>query len=148
MAFRRLLCAAVAVNSLDESLPRYTEGLGLKLHRIHQGERGYGIRVAELGDGETPMLELIESPGDGPVRRFLEKHGEGLYQIRLETDGLYDTIKELEGRGVRTVMPQPKGGGERIAQPEEDITLAFVHPSSTSGVLIEMYPPEESGQWF
>lgn len=143
MAFKRLLCVSIAVNKIEDSLPQYTEGLGLKLMGdIHEGERGYGLRIAELGDGNNVILELLDSPGPGPVRDFLEKRGEGIYQMRLETDGLYETAKELQSRGVKLVMPQPVGGGARIAEPDPDMSIAFVHPQSTSGVLIEMYPPK------
>jgi catechol 2,3-dioxygenase-like lactoylglutathione lyase family enzyme len=143
MAFKRLLCVTIAVNKIEDSLPQYTEGLGLKLMGdLHEGELGYGLRIAELGDGENVLLELLDSPGPGPVRDFLERHGEGIYQFRLETDGLYETTKELLSRGVKLVMPQPAGGGDPIPEPEPDMPLAFVHPKSTSGVLIEMYPPQ------
>jgi methylmalonyl-CoA epimerase len=141
--FRGLICASIAVNSIEESLPAYTEGMGLKLMgEIYPGKRGYGLRVAELGDGKTPYLELLDAPGEGPVRRFLETRGQGLYQIRLETDDLYETIKELQGRGIQVILPQPVGGGAPINEPGRDISIAFIHPRSTSGVLVELYPPQ------
>ena len=141
--FRRLLCVSIAVENIEEALPQYTDGLGLKLMgNIHPGERGYGLRIAELGDGENVILELLDSPGDGPVKRFVEKHGPGVYQFRLETDNLYNTVNELQSRGVGVVMPQPVGGGAPTTEPDSNIALAFVHPRSTSGVLIEMYPPQ------
>lgn len=144
MAFKKLLCVSIAVENIEEALPQYTEGLGLKLMGdIHPGERGYGLRIAELGDGENVLLELLDSPEPGPIRNFLDRRGPGIYQLRLETDGLYRTINELRSRDVRVIMPQPVGGGEPIKEPNEDISIAFVHPSSTSGVLIEMYPPQD-----
>ena len=144
MSFRKFICVSIAVESIEESLPQYTEGLGLKLMgEIHPGERGYGLRIAELGDGENVLLELLDSPEPGPIRNFLNKRGPGIFQLRLETDGLYKTIKELKSREVRVILPQPIGGGEPITVPDEDVSIAFVHPASTSGVLIEMYPPHD-----
>lgn len=144
LSFKKLICVSIAVESIDESLPQYTDGLGLKLMgEIHPGERGYGLRIAELGDGENVILELLDSPEPGPIRNFLDRHGPGIYQLRLQTDGLYNTIKELQSRDVRVVLPQPIGGGDPIKEPDEDISIAFVHPASTSGVLIEMYPPQD-----
>ena len=142
--FKRLLCVSIAVPNIEEALPAYTEGLGLKLMGdIHPGERGYGLRIAELGDGEHVLLELLDSPEPGPVQRFLEKRGPGIYQFRLETDNLRETIKDIQSRDVAVIMPQPVGGGPPITEPNPDIALAFVHPRSTSGVLIEMYPPQD-----
>lgn len=141
--FKGLICASIAVNSIEKSLPAYTEGMGLKLMSdIYPGKRGYGLRVAELGDGERMFLELLDAPGEGPVRRFLETRGEGLYQIRLETDNLYEAVKELQRRDMEVILPQPVGGGEPIREPTPDISIAFIHPRSTSGVLVELYPPQ------
>lgn len=144
LSFKKLLCVSIAVESIEESLPQYTDGLGLKLMgEIHPGERGYGLRIAELGDGENVLLELLDSPQPGPIRTFLDRHGPGIFQLRLQTDGLYDTIKGLQSRDVRVILPQPVGGGDPIKEPDKDISIAFVHPASTSGVLIEMYPPQD-----
>lgn len=142
--FKRLLCVSIAVPNIEEALPAYTQGLGLKLMGdIHPGERGYGLRIAELGDGEHVFLELLDSPEPGPVQRFLERRGPGIYQLRLETENLYETINALGERGVEVILPQPAGGGPPPAQPDPDISIAFVHPRSTSGVLIEMYPSQK-----
>jgi hypothetical protein len=133
------MCASIAVNKIEDSLPAYTEGMGLKLMGdIHPGKRGYGLRIADLGDGNSVFLELLDGPSDGPVKRFVERNGEGIYQIRLATDNLYETVKELQRRGMRVILPQPVGGGEPITEPTPDMELAFIHPSSTSGVLVEM----------
>lgn len=137
--FKRLVCASIAVKNIEDSLPAYTEGMGLKLMgEIHSGKRGYGLRIADLGNGDQIFLELLDSPGDGPVKQFLDRNGEGIYQIRLETDNLYETVKELQRRGMKVIMPQPVGGGEPLTEPTPDIDLAFIHPRSTSGVLVEM----------
>jgi hypothetical protein len=105
---------------------------------IQEGKRGYGLRFVELGQAGVAFLELLDSPGDGPVKRFLEKEGEGVYQLRLETDDLYGAVKELQSRGIRVILPQPVGGGDKITEPSPDIELAFIHPSSVSGVLVEL----------
>ena len=137
--FRGLVCASIAVNKIEDSLPAYTDGLGLKLMGdIHPGKRGYGLRIADLGDGDKIFLELLDSPGEGPVKQFIEHNGEGIYQIRLETDNLYETVKELRRRGLKIILPQPVGGGAPIDEPSLDIELAFIHPRSISGVLVEM----------
>lgn len=137
--FKGLVCASIAVNKIEDSLPAYTDGMGLKLMGdIHPGKRGYGLRIADLGDGESVFIELLDAPGDGPVKRFLDRNGEGIFQIRFETENLFDTVKELQSRGMKVILPQPVGGGDPITEPTPDMELAFIHPASTSGVLIEM----------
>ncbi|MPZ23460.1 MAG: hypothetical protein GEU28_07930 [Dehalococcoidia bacterium] len=137
--FTRLACVSVAVPRIEDALADYTEGLGLDLiGEIHQGKRGYGLRFANIGrDGQT-FIELLDAEGDGPVRRFLDREGSGVYQIRLETDNLRETVKGLKERGVEVIIAQPVGGGSAPDELTPDTNLAFVHPKSTSGVLIEL----------
>lgn len=137
--FKGLVCISIAVKSIEESLPAFRDGLGLEvIGSIQRGKRGYGLRFVELGRDGKAFLELVDSPGDGPVKRFLDKRGEGFYQLRLGTDNVYDTVKELQGRGVNVILPQPVDGGDRMSEATPDIDLAFVHPSSAGGVLIEL----------
>ncbi len=136
--FHRLVAASIAVPKIEDALPVYTEGLGLKLMAMNPGRRGYGLRLAALGDGESSFLELLDSPEDGPVSRFLARNGPGVYQLRLESENLYETVLQLQKNGVEIVFGQPVGGGPRYTEATPDIELAFVHPRASSGVLIEL----------
>lgn len=139
--FTRLTCASIAVPKIEDALPVYTEGLGLQLMGdIHPGQRGYGLRIADLGNGQQVFMELLDSPGPGPIQRFLERRGPGVYQLRLETANLYETVKALRSRGVEVILAQPVGGGPAPTEPDPDISLAFIHPRSTFGVLFELVP--------
>ena len=142
--FTRLLCVSIAVPNIEEALPAFTEKLGLKLMgEIRHGVRGYGLRYVELGDGNHNFLELVDSPQPGPVQKFLERRGPGVYQIRLETDNLYETAKSLREQGVEVILAPPEGGGPPPTEPDPEISLAFVHPRSSYGVLIELFPPSQ-----
>jgi methylmalonyl-CoA/ethylmalonyl-CoA epimerase len=68
---------------------------------------------------------------DGPVARFIEKRGEGIQHLAIQVDNLEKAIEELKGKGIRLIDEQPRTGasGSRIA---------FLHPKSTFGVLIEL----------
>jgi methylmalonyl-CoA/ethylmalonyl-CoA epimerase len=77
-------------------------------------------------------VELLESTSeDGPIAKFIEKKGEGIQHIAFKVDNIEEAIRELEEKGVRMIDEKPRygAGGARIA---------FLHPKSTSGVLIEI----------
>lgn len=126
---------AIAVHSIAAALPTFADALGLTV--AHNEEvASQGVRVAVLPVGET-WLELVE-PTDrtGAVARFLQRQGEGIHHICFEVDDLEATQAQLKERGMRLVDDKPRlgAGGARIA---------FVHPSSTHGVLIELHEKEK-----
>jgi methylmalonyl-CoA/ethylmalonyl-CoA epimerase len=82
-----------------------------------------------VGDSEVELLESTTE--DGPIARFIEKKGEGIQHIAFKVDNIEEAIKDLQEKGVRLIDEKPRygAGGARIA---------FLHPKSTSGVLIEI----------
>lgn len=126
----RVAHIGIAVRNLDEALRLYHEALGLPLHG-RESVASDGVNAAFLPAGDTE-LELLEATDpDSPVARFIEKRGEGIHHIALEVDDVAETLKTLRGRGYRLIDDEPRigAGGVRVA---------FVHPRSTSGVLIEL----------
>lgn len=120
----------VAVRSVDEALKIFREALGLELEGIEVVE-GQRVRVAMLTVGET-RIELLEPTSEkSPVAGFLEKRGEGMHHIALKVTGIEKLLERLKESGIRLVDERPKEGikGTRIA---------FLHPKSTSNVLIEL----------
>jgi len=130
-AFDGIACVSIAVRSIDEALPDYTEGLGLTVtHEPQVSPRGFDLRWVELGAGGRTFLELLEPTSeDSPVHRFLERRGPGVYQVRFIADDVGGTLGELAGRGVRTIEG---------AHAEGHADVGFVHPASTHGVLFEV----------
>ncbi len=120
----------IAVKDLDETLKFYEDVLGIKCTSKEVVE-DQSVRVAFLpvGDSEVELLESTTE--DGPIARFIEKKGEGIQHIAFKVDDIEAKIKELEEKGVRLIDKEPRygAGGARIA---------FLHPKSTSGVLIEI----------
>ena len=120
----------IAVKSLDEALPFYTDTLGLSCVGIETVESEQ-VRVAFLKVGDV-KIELLEPLSEhSPIASFIEKRGEGIHHVALGVDDIELRIQELKNNGVRMIHEQPKrgAGGARIA---------FMHPKSAHGVLYEL----------
>ncbi len=120
----------VAVSSLDEALNFWRDGLGLELTEIEVVE-DQGVRVALLPIGES-RIELLEATGaETPVGKFLAKRGPGLHHVCVEVADITAQLAQLRARGIRLIDEQPRlGAGGHL--------VAFIHPASTGGVLVEL----------
>jgi methylmalonyl-CoA/ethylmalonyl-CoA epimerase len=126
---------AIAVDSIAAALPAFADALGLTVTHTEEVD-SQGVRVAVLAVGAT-WLELVEPMNEAsPIRRFLSRHGEGIHHICFEVDDLKATLEQLKERGMRLVDDKPRRG-------VEGARIAFVHPSSTHGVLIELHEREK-----
>lgn len=120
----------VAVNSLDEALAFWRDGLGLELKEVEVVE-DQGVRVAMLPIGES-RIELLEATGaETPVGKFLAKRGPGIHHLCVEVNDLSAKLAELKARGTRLIDEEPRIGAGGML-------VAFVHPASTGGVLLEL----------
>ena len=130
----RLSHVAIAVRSIGEVLPFYTDVMGLGPAEIHDVPE-QGVRVALLSVDEV-AVELVE-PLDqqGAVARFLERRGEGLHHICFEVEDLPEELARLSRLGVELINAYPQHTGTR--------KIAFLHPRWTHGVLIELEAREE-----
>jgi methylmalonyl-CoA/ethylmalonyl-CoA epimerase len=120
----------IAVESLEESLRFYRDSLGLECEEFETVE-DQKVRVAMLPIGES-RVELLEAiSDDSPIAKFLKKRGPGIHHICVEVSDIRDKLNRLKSQGVRLIdeQPRPGAGGHLVA---------FVHPSSTHGVLIEL----------
>ncbi len=126
----RLDHVGIAVHNLDEALGRLLPVLGPR--RVTREEvPSQKIRVAHIDMGNV-SLELLESTApDGPVGRFLSKRGEGLHHLSFEVSDIETRLVELRQAGVDMVDQTPRVGAEGHL-------IAFVHPKSTGGVLVEL----------
>ncbi len=120
----------IAVSSIDEALNFWRDGLGLELQEIEVVE-DQGVRVAMLPIGES-RIELLEATGaQSPVGKFVAKRGPGIHHLCVEVDDISAKLAELKARGVRLIDEEARiGAGGAL--------VAFIHPSSTGGVLIEL----------
>jgi methylmalonyl-CoA/ethylmalonyl-CoA epimerase len=125
-ASRPLDHVAVAVRSLDESIPLFELVTGEKASTPETLE-AQGVRVAFVG-----AVELLEPLGpDTTVGRFLERRGQGLHHVAYRTEDIVAELARLEASGLRLIdrVPRPGASGHSVA---------FLHPSSTGGILIEL----------
>ena len=120
----------VAVDSIEDALTFWRDALGLELKGVEVVE-DQGVRVAMLPIGQS-RIELLEATNtETAVGKFLAKRGPGIHHLCVEVDDITAKLSELKARGVRLINEQPViGAGGAL--------VAFVHPSSTGGVLIEL----------
>jgi methylmalonyl-CoA epimerase len=120
----------IAVRDLPAALAFYRDALGLEIEAPEEvaSER---LRAHFIPVGLS-SLELLEATApDSPIAKFLEKRGPGLHHITLRVEDINAALAQLKGRGVKLIDDQPRPGAEGAL-------VAFVHPSSADGVLIEL----------
>ena len=119
----------IAVKSLEESIPYYEKVLGLECYSIEEVP-DQKVRTAFFKVGQT-KIELLEPMSeDSTVAKFIENKGEGVHHIAFAVKGIEDALAEAEADGVRLIDKTPRAGAEGL-------TIAFLHPKSTGGVLTE-----------
>ena len=120
----------IAVKDIEQAKKFYTEFLGMKaLGEEDVQEQKVKVCFIPCGDSEIELLEST-SP-DGPIAKHIEKKGEGIQHIALRVDNIEAAIADLMAKGVRMIDEKPRygAGGAKIA---------FVHPKSTGGILLEI----------
>lgn len=121
----------IAVKSLNQAIKLYRDILGFRLEGVHTlSDRK--VKVAFFAGGAKSRIELIESLGaDSPVANFLETRGEGIHHLAMKVENIEAALEDFKRRGVRLIDEKPKSG-------VEGARIAFVHPKSTCGVLLEL----------
>lgn len=120
----------IAVKNLEESLKFYEAALGLKAVGTEVvAEQKVRVAFLPTGDSEIELLEATSE--DSPIAKFIEKNGEGVQHIAYRVENVEAAIAEMKEKGVRMIDEKPRygAGGAQIA---------FCHPKSTGGVLIEL----------
>ena len=126
----------IAVQSIEESLPYFENVLGLKCYNIEVVE-DQKVKTAFLKCGEV-KLELLEptSP-ESTIQKWLDKGNKGVHHVAFAVeDGVAEALVEAEGKGVRLIDKTPRPGAEQMS-------IAFLHPKSTAGILTELCEPQK-----
>lgn len=129
MKILRIDHVGIAVKNVEEAKKLY-EALGLKVTDIEEvAEQKVKVAFFPLEGSEIELLETTDP--EGPIGKFIEKRGEGIQHIALRVDNLEAALEELKAKGIQLIDQKPRygAGGARIA---------FLHPKSTSGVLLEL----------
>lgn len=120
----------IAVQSLRDSLPFYRDALGLDLEGTETvGDQGVRVAMLPVGESRIELLEPISE--ETPVGRFIARRGEGLHHVCYEVADLTSKLNDLKSRGVRVLEGYPRVGAEGNL-------VAFLHPASAGGVLVEL----------
>jgi methylmalonyl-CoA/ethylmalonyl-CoA epimerase len=125
----------VAVKSIDDAKKLYHDLLGLP-HAGNETVQEQKVTTAFFPVGDTEV-ELLESTApDGPIAKYLEKRGEGVQHVAFRVDNIEEALAELKAKGVQLIDEKPrKGAGGAM--------IAFLHPKSTYGVLVELCQRDE-----
>ena len=120
----------IATEGIDDALKFWVDALGLE--NVHtEVVEDQKVRVAMLPIGES-RIELLEpTSDDSPISKFLEKRGGGIHHIAVEVEDIESALAGLKAKGIRLIDESPRVGAEGCL-------VAFVHPSSANGVLLEL----------
>src|SRR3954464_14936281 len=120
----------VATDGIDAAASFYRDWLGLEVAEIEE-VANQKVRVAMLPLGES-RIELLEATSDdSPISKFLLKRGPGIHHIAVRVDDIESALQSLKAKGARLIDETPRAGAGGCL-------VAFVHPSSTGGVLMEL----------
>lgn len=124
----RIAHIGIAVRNLDAILPFYRDVLGLPEAPLDDAD---GARIAGVAAGDS-LVELLEAQVDeSPIARFVDRKGPGMHHLCFYVDDLDATIARAKAAGVTLIDEQPRIGAEGKR-------IAFLHPKSTGGVLVEL----------
>jgi methylmalonyl-CoA/ethylmalonyl-CoA epimerase len=120
----------IATRGIQDAMTFYRDALGLEVSEPEE-VADQKVRVAMLPIGES-RIELLEgTSADSPIARFLEKRGPGIHHIAVRVDDIRAALANLKQKGARLIDEEPRTGAGGCL-------VAFVHPSSTGGVLLEL----------
>jgi methylmalonyl-CoA/ethylmalonyl-CoA epimerase len=124
----------IAVQNLNETVAFYRQVMGLE---VSSAELFNGMKIAflRIGDGELELLEDLTP--DGAIARHVAKRGEGIQHVAYRVDNIERALQEMRAKGIELIDEQPRPGARHAR-------VAFLHPKSTKGVLIEFVEPQGS----
>ena len=130
-AIKRVEHIAIVVEDIEEALKFWRDALGLELLQVEEvPEQESVVAFLPVGDGE---IELVKpTTEESGIARYLHKRGPGIHHICFEVDDIQATLDNLKQKGVRLINEETMtgSGGKK---------MAFIHPESTHGVLVELY---------
>ncbi|MHA1740852.1 MAG: methylmalonyl-CoA epimerase [Candidatus Thorarchaeota archaeon] len=130
MTVERIDHVGIAVRSIDDVLPYYRDVLGLR-YVCEEEVPDQKVRVAFLEIGES-RIELLEpTSDDSPISGFLDKRGGGMHHIAVLVEDIEEALQRHRAAGSRLIDERPRNGAHGMR-------IAFVHPKTTAGVLLEL----------
>ena len=124
----RIAHVGIALPSIQAQLPFYRDILGLAQAEVADSD---GAKIVAFEAGES-LVELVEpAERDTPVGRFIARRGPGIHHVCFSVDDLDGTLEKCRASGIRLIDAEPRIGAEGKR-------IAFIHPSSTGGILVEL----------
>jgi len=122
---------AVVVEDMEQALSFWRDALGMELHGLREvpAEKSQ-VAFLPLPGSEVELVQPTTE--DSGIAKYLAKRGPGMHHICLEVDDIEGMLSHLKSQGVRLINEEPRMGGDGKK-------YAFIHPESTSGVLVELY---------
>jgi methylmalonyl-CoA/ethylmalonyl-CoA epimerase len=127
---RKIEHIGIAVKNLNESNALFKKLLGVTHYKIEDVE-SEGVRTSFFKIGDLKIELLQATRPDSPIAKFIEKKGEGIHHIAFDTEDVESKINSLSSDGFQLINGAPKDGADNKQ-------IAFLHPKSTNGVLIEV----------
>jgi len=134
MKIKRIAHLGIAVKDLDDALRFFTDDLTLQLTHTEDYQ---GMKIGFLPVGESSIELLQDVSGASAIKKFIEKNGEGIQHIAFEVDNIEAAVAELKAKGVKLIDETPRQGAHGM-------TIAFIHPKASRGILMELCQPTES----
>ena len=120
----------IAVKSLADAVKAYENTIGLKVSGYETVEdQGVNLAMIPAGDSRLELLEPLHA--DTPIGKFLAKRGEGIHHIAVSVDNIEEALERFKAAGARVIDSVPRRGAHNTK-------IAFIHPSSMHGVLLEL----------
>lgn len=120
----------IAVSNMDESISLFENLLNTTCYKT-EGVESEGVKTAFFQVGES-KIELLEATNpDSPIAKYLAKQGQGIHHIAFEVENIESELKRLKALGFVLIHEIPKRGADNKR-------IAFLHPKSTNGVLVEL----------
>jgi methylmalonyl-CoA/ethylmalonyl-CoA epimerase len=120
----------IAVSDLESAIAVFEKILGQQCYSIEE-VTDQKVKTAFFRVGDTKIELLQSTDPEGPIGKFIEKRGEGIHHIAFAVEGIEEKLKEANALGLRLIDNQPRKGAEGL-------DIAFLHPKSTNGVLVEL----------
>jgi len=124
----------IAVENLEETVAFYREVMGLEVSAT-EVFNGMKIAFLRIGDSELELLEDLTP--DGTIARHIARRGEGMQHVAYRVDDIEQALQEMRAKGIDLIDERPRPGARQAR-------VAFLHPRSTKGVLIEFVEPQSS----
>ena len=124
----------IAVKNLEESIRYYEDILGLKCYAVEEvKDQKVKTAIFKIGESKIELLETTDP--EGPIGRFIKDKGEGIHHIAFAVNNVQTALEEVKSKGVILVDQKARKGAE-------ELDIAFLHPKSTHGVLMELCSKE------